>query len=467
MTMPVIRQKILLIDDEERIRNILKAVLSEEGFEVFGAKDGAEGLQQVRTVAPDVVILDLKMPRMDGIETMIRLKELRPDTVAIMLTAHGSIQSAVEAMKQGAYDYLTKPFDNEQLLIVVRRAAEHARLSGELRDLRRQLGQMPTIEDLLGASETMAKTRGELYRLAKADATVLLRGESGTGKELAARAIHNSSGRHAGPFIVIDCTAIPSSLLESTFFGYERGAFTDAIERRTGKFEEANAGTAFLDEIGELPHEAQAKLLRVLQEHEFTRVGGTSPVRVDVRVITATNKDLAREVQEGRFREDLYYRLNVLQLVMPSLRSHPEDIPLLARHSIARHKSVLGSSVSEISDDALAILCRHRWPGNVRELENTIQRSMLLAHGSRIEASDLRESEWARESGDEQSGLEARVRQVTAEAERNIIVNALEKTGWNRTAAAEALNISRKTLFNKMQLYGISEETSSQRRTRG
>ncbi len=458
MTTPTPDQRVLVIDDEERIRTILQAILADEGYEVQAAQDGMEGLRLAAASKPAVVIVDLQMPKMDGLETLRKLRTSVPDAVPIILTAHGSIASAVEAIKQGAYDYLTKPFDNEQLLLVIRRAAERARLSREVQELRRQIGGVYSPDDLLGESVGMLDVKNRLARIAEADATVLLQGESGTGKELAARAIHNTGRRRNGPFIVIDCTAIPSSLIESTFFGHEKGAFTDARERRPGKFEEADGGTAFLDEIGELPHDAQAKLLRVLQEHEFTRVGGTTPVRVDVRVVAATNKDLAAEVHEGRFREDLYYRLNVLQLEMPPLRRHPEDIPALARHFLQRHRLLLGSKVTEISEEALRILASHPWPGNVRELENTIQRTMLLSHGTRIEAGDLKQIDWARHEGSGGQGLEAQIRRVAADAERQLILNALQTTGWNRTAAAELLQVSRKTLFNKMQLYGIVEE---------
>jgi DNA-binding NtrC family response regulator len=453
MNQQQIPQKVLVIDDEERIRKILQVILADGGYDVELASDGIEGLRRIQAGPPDVVIVDLQMPRMDGIETLVRIKASAPDVVPIILTAHGSIASAVEAIKQGAYDYLTKPFDNEQLLMVVGRAAERARLSREVRELRRQYAGVISVEDLLGESEAMRALRQQLIRIAETDATVLIEGESGTGKELAARAVHAASRRQRGPFIVIDCTAIPASLLESTFFGHEKGAFTDASERRPGKFEEAHGGTAFLDEIGELPYDAQAKLLRVLQEHEFARVGGATPVKVDVRVIAATNKDLASEVSEGRFREDLFYRLDVLKLGMPPLRAHSEDISLLVKHFIARYRPALGSQVMDISEEALRVLRSRVWAGNVRELENTIQRAMLLAHGSRIESSDL-------ENPDDQTdapGLEVQMRKLAAETERSLILDALERTGWNRTAAADLLKISRKTLFNKIQLYRITK----------
>ncbi len=453
--------RVLVVDDEPRVRSILMAVLRDDGFTVETAADGPGAVALAETFTPHLAIVDLQMPKMDGLQTIARLHDVSPLTAAIILTAHGSIQTAVQAIRQGAYDYLTKPFDNEQLLIVARRAVEHVRLTAEVNELRRQVGTGRRLDDILGQSAAIAGIRVRLARIAETEATVLIEGESGTGKELAARAIHDLGKRREQPFIVIDCTAIPPALLESTFFGYEKGAFTDAYARRPGKFEEAHGGTIFLDEIGELPLGAQAKLLRVLQEREFTRVGGTVPVQVDVRVLAATNKDLGGEVQEGHFREDLFYRLNVLKITMPALRERLEDIPLLVRQFVVRHRSALGSRVDEVSEEALRALAACPWRGNVRELENVIQRAMLLARGSRIEEEDLGLAPAAPGSGIPAAsiggGLESRIRAVTEAEERKIIVEALEKAGWSRTLAAQALNISRKTLFNKMQLYGITE----------
>jgi DNA-binding NtrC family response regulator len=453
--------KILVVDDEERIRTILAAILRGEGYLVETAADGIEALDRGTAFRPDVLVVDLQMPRMDGIETISRFKERVPHAAAIILTAHGSIQSAVEAIKKGAYDYLTKPFDNDQLLMVVRRACDLVRISSELERLRARLEPQGGLRALLGESDLMRDLRARIQKIAEADATVLICGESGTGKELAARAIHMESRRKEEPLVVVDCAAIPEQLMESSFFGHEKGAFTDAHEQKTGAFEEANGGTVFLDEIGELPTGAQSKLLRVLQEKEFSRVGSASPIRVDVRVIAATNKDLAARVRKGKFREDLYYRLDVLNLKMPSLREHIGDVPLYAAHFIERYRSVFGKRVSGISPEALQILTSLPWNGNVRELENVIQRGLLNASGETLQEADVR---FAGETGgrsavpwDPSVGLELYVKSLSEEAEKRIILESLGRTGWNRTATAQNLGISRKTLFNKMQQYGIEE----------
>jgi DNA-binding NtrC family response regulator len=453
--------RILVVDDEERIRTILAAILGSEGYQVETAADGIEALERGAAFRPDVLIVDLQMPRMDGIETISRFKERVPHAAAIILTAHGSIQTAVQAIKSGAYDYLTKPFDNDQLLMVVRRASDLVRMSSELERLRAKLEPLEGLRALLGDGDLMRDTRAQIKKLAGTDATVLICGESGTGKELAARAIHNESRRKGEPLIVVDCTTIPEQLMESSFFGHEKGAFTDAHEQTTGAFEEANGGTVFLDEIGELPTGAQAKLLRVLQEKEFSRVGSSSPIRVDVRVIAATNKDLATRVREAKFREDLYYRLDVLKLRMPSLREHVEDIPLYVRHFIEKYGHIFGKRVTGVSEAALRHLESLPWNGNVRELENAVQRGLLNAPGDTIQEANIRihadTGDLSPAKWDPAAGLEPFVKTVSEQAEKKIILESLGRTGWNRTETARQLKISRKTLFNKMLQYGIDD----------
>lgn len=454
--------RILVVDDEEKIRTILAAVLKDEGYEVATAADGFEALEKSKSFDPHMVIADLQMPRMDGIETISRIKEQLPAVVSVILTAHGSIATAVQAIKHGVYDYLTKPYDNEQLLLVVRRAIELHQLSDQVNRLKTELRKRWGVENILGDSPALQDIRKQIQKIAETDATVLIEGASGTGKELAARAIHYESRRRGYPLVIVDCAAVPSTLLESEFFGHERGAFTDARERRIGKFEEANAGSIFLDEIGELPTEAQTRLLRVLQEKEFTRVGGSAPVKVDVRVIAATNKDLEGQTREGKFREDLYYRLNVLKLRMPSLREHKEDIPLCARRFLTKHRDTFGRRVDTISSEALDFLEGHEWKGNVRELENAVQRAMMNTNGNCLERKDfdflVKEGASKLFRYDEEKGLEPYIRSLSEEAERQIILDTLKQVGWNRTEASEKLKISRKTLFNKMQQYGIEEK---------
>ncbi len=451
--------KILVVDDEERIREILAAVLRDEGYEVEVAHNGIEAVRKCDAFKPHVAIIDLQMPRMDGLETATRIRERDTNIITIILTAHGTIQSAVQAIKQGVYDYLTKPFDNEQMLLVVRRAVELYRLATEVDQLKAELGQKYGLEQIVGDSRVMQDVRAQIRRIAETDATVLIEGESGTGKELAARAIHYESKRKNGPFVIVDCSAIPFGLMETELFGHEKGAFTDARERRIGKFEDGHTGSIFLDEISELPLDAQTKLLRVLQEKEFYRVGGNSPVKSDVRVVAATNRNLEKMALEGKFREDLYYRLNVLKLTIPPLRDHLEDIPLYVRHFLAKHHQTIGKNITAVSNDALMILQGRDWKGNIRELENAVQRAMLSATGTSIEVKDVdflgeKVASLSLED-DNERGLEDRIKSLTERAERELILRALEETSWNRTEAAKRLKVSRKTLFNKMHQYGI------------
>ena len=450
---------ILIVDDEEKIRLILAAILRDEGHRVETARDGTEAIAKAPEFRPEVALIDLQMPGMDGIETSRRLKSLLPRLVTIILTAHGSIHSAVQAIKEGVYDYITKPFDNDQIVAAIGRGLELCRLTEEVDHLKRELHRRYGLEAIVGESPAIGKVRAQILQVAGTDATVLIEGESGTGKELAARAIHYESARKNNPLVIVDCAAIPTNLIESEFFGHEKGAFTDARERRAGKFEEADTGTIFLDEVGELPLEAQTRLLRVLQEKEFTRIGGTSPVTVDVRIIAATNKDLERQTNEGKFRGDLFYRLNVVKVTLPPLREHREDIPLYVDHFMAKYRDTLGKSLEGITDDALLALGDSDWRGNVRELENVVQRAMLHASGERISRADLespvRKDVPAADAA--AGGLEAATRSLLERAEREIILGALKASAWNRTEAAERLRISRKTLFNKMQQYGLKE----------
>jgi DNA-binding NtrC family response regulator len=452
--------KVLIVDDEEPLRKVVRSVLAAEGYEVFLAKEGVEALSIATTQTLNVAIVDKQMPRMDGLEVIRRLREIQPRIVPIMLTAHGSLHDAVEAGKLGAHDYLTKPFENANLLLVVRLAVENSRMRGELNILNSQNARGHSVESILGESSQMQMLRKQILKLAGSDTTVLILGESGTGKELAAQAIHYESKRRSKPFVVIDCASIPPELIQSELFGHERGAFTDAREQRLGKFESADGGSVFLDEIGELHPEAQAKLLRVLQEKEIVRVGGGAPIPVNIRIIAATNRSLEEMVTGIRFRQDLLFRLNVARLLLPPLREHREDISLYVNHFIQKYRASIGSRVDSISEEAMAWLSGREWQGNVRELENRILGALANCEGNRLETGGIMEcaeKDSAPERGEGLShpGLLARMEEEAGFRESELIREVLEETHWNQTVAAGRLGISRRTLYSKMQRFGL------------
>jgi DNA-binding NtrC family response regulator len=457
--------RILTVDDEKQIRRILSVLLKEHNYEVAEASSGEEALHLLAEFQPALVLLDLSMPGIDGLETLKQIMRVTAPPEVVMMTAFGTIRSAVEAMRLGAFDYLAKPFDNEALLLTVERALERRRLSREVEALRTELESRYGFSEIIGLSPQMQEVFRMMAKVARVDATVLVTGESGTGKELAARAIHRRSTRCSGPFVAVNCSAIPETLVESEFFGSERGAFTDARESRAGRFELAHRGTLFLDEIGDLALEAQAKLLRALQERHITRLGATRPRPIDVRVVAATNRNLEQAVSRGAFREDLYWRINVVNIKLPPLRDRREDLPLLIDYFLDHFNKELGLAVKAVSSDAKALLLNYHWPGNVRELENTLCRAMILCECSELSVQDLPprirgESEAGQALPSDQGHvkLAEAVSQMTERLEKTLIVCRLAQLHGNRTAAAQSLGVSRKTLFNKMRQYGLTHE---------
>lgn len=456
------KPKVLIVDDEANIRSILSALLTKNGYQVEAAESGESGLDLYAQFMPAVILLDLKMSGIDGIKVMEILdKQLKADCKVIIMTAHGEVRSAVEAMKKGAFDYLQKPFDNDELLAIISRAVEMVTLKRRVRQLEDQIAQTYRFENIVGVSDKMKSTFTLMQKFAATDGTVLVCGESGTGKELIVRAIHQASKRKSGPFIVVNCGAIPSNLIESEFFGHEAGSFTDAKNLRKGKFEDADGGTLFLDEIGELTLEAQVKLLRIIEEGTFSRVGGNKSIAVDVRVMAATNRDLSMLVQEKKFREDLYWRLNVLSLSVCPLRERKEDIPVLVEHFLERYATPLGIEQPIVSNEALNLLMAYDWPGNVRELQNCIYSAITITNNSTVEPDDLPkrislDSKLQNVSGVAvDTSLAVIAAQATAKAEQDAINKVLSETGGNREKAAEMLGIGRKTLYRKLKQYGI------------
>lgn len=450
---------ILIVDDEDLVRWSLRERLTAEGYRTVEAATGQEALARYRE-GVDLVLLDHRLPDTDGLRLLRQFRELDPDALVIVLTAYSSIEHAVEVMKQGAYHYANKPFNLDELVLTIRNALETTRLRREVRQLRASQSAPYSFDRFVGEAPVMQAVRGLLKRIAASPATtVLLVGESGTGKDLAAKIIHYNSDRAARPFMNITCSALPESLLESELFGHERGAFTDARHQKAGLLESADGGTVFLDEIGEMAPSLQAKLLRFLEEKAFKRVGGTADVRVDVRIIAATNRNLEEAVAKGTFREDLYYRLNVLQLRMPPLREHPSDIPLLAAYFVDQFNREFRKRVRGIAPDALEILQQHPWPGNVRELRNAIERAMLLADGDLLTAEQLG---MLRRRPALSQGVELPPGGVNLEElERDLVVQALERTGWNQTKAAALLGLNRDQIRYRIEKFGLVPKSSS------
>lgn len=440
-------KKVLIIDDEKNMRESLAEYLALDGYAAECASDGEAGLGFLSREVFQAVLLDLRMPGMDGLAVLAKVRDLGAPTPVIMMSAHGDIADAVEAMKLGAADYLVKPFDPAELVIRLRKAVEAASLE-RLATVGKRLAS-----GWIGTDPAMLAVRRMVERVASAPSTVLITGESGTGKEVVARELHRLSGRSSGPFVPVNVGAVPEALLESELFGHEKGSFTGADARKTGLFELASGGTLFLDELGEMPAQTQVKLLRVLQERVIMRVGGTRPVPIDVRIIGATNKDLEGAVATGAFREDLYFRLNVIRLRLPPLRARPGDIAPLAAHFIEKFSREMGKSVAGISEDALELLRGYRFPGNVRELENIIERAVILCESGLITAVDLALEHAAPAAPEESEALRSG---GIREAEERAIREALDKNGWHRERTAAELGISRRTLLTKMKEYGIS-----------
>lgn len=450
------KPKILIADDEARIRKVMTLLLKEEGYEVMAVENGQEVIDELLTFQPDVILLDQQMPVMTGVETLEQIKKIRPNQTVIFVTAFGSIALAVDAVKKGAYDFVEKPFDNDNLILKVGRAVEHCRMKGEIRNLQNKLKNANTL--IIGEDGGLKQVISQVKRVAETNATVLINGESGTGKELVAHAIHTYSNRSDGPFVAVNCGAIPLSLMENELFGHEKGAFTDARDMQYGTFERSNGGTLFLDEIGELPMDAQVKLLRVLEERKITRIGGKRSIPVDVRIVAATNRNLEEEVRKGNFRLDLLYRLNVFTVQIPPLHERKRDIPQLVDFFIHKHNRALNLTIQSITHAAMQKIIAYDWPGNVRDLENAIQSAMILTADGIIQTEHLPLRVKGYEHVDTTAAVETEsggIREINAQVEKEIILEALKKHNYNRTLTAEALNISRKTLFNKMKRYRL------------
>jgi two-component system nitrogen regulation response regulator NtrX len=447
-------EHILVVDDERAIQTALKGVLEDEGYRVSAVGSAADALGLIQEEAPDLVFLDIWMPGTDGLEALSEIKRIRPETAVVMISGHGTIETAVKATKLGAYDFIEKPPTLEKTLLAVSRALEHSKLERENRHLREQLGRT---QQIVGRSPLIEALRQQIATAAPSNGRVLIQGENGSGKELVARAIHDLSARREGPFVEVNCAAIPEELIESELFGHERGAFTGAVGRRRGRFELADGGTLFLDEVGDMSLLTQAKVLRALEEQAFERVGGKETIRVDARVIAASNQDLRELIAQGRFREDLFYRLAVIPIEVPALRRRQEDIPLLVEHFARLFSAENGKRPKRVSVEALAYFLSYDWPGNVRELRNMVERLVIMAPGDVIGPEDLPPPLRPRESapGVEDTQRDKTLKEAREAFERAFIVAELSAQEWNMTRTAERLGIERSHLYRKLKAYGI------------
>ncbi|MDD3620407.1 MAG: sigma-54 dependent transcriptional regulator, partial [Desulfobulbaceae bacterium] len=447
---------ILVVDDDKGHLSMLRTILSGWGYEVTGAADGADAIAAVHEHPFDGILMDVRMANIGGIEALHRIKEYNPAIPVIIMTAYSSVDTAVEAMKLGAYDYLVKPLNFDELRFTLERALEHMALAGEVRALKQQVSSDAVLGSIIGTSKAMAHLISQVRTVSSTEATVLITGESGTGKELIARAIHANSPRREGRLVTVNCAALTDTLLEAELFGHEKGAFTGADRKRDGLFMQARKGSIFLDEVGEIPLHMQAKLLRAIQEREIQRVGSDAPIKVDVRIIAATNRELLEDVRTGRFREDLYYRLNVINLRVPSLRERQEDIPLLAQHFLHRFADRNRKTLKGFTPGAMDLLVRYAWPGNVRELENAVERAVIMSLGDYVAERELPPAVAAH---DNEAGGEIPAAGMAGlpleEVEKAAIVQTLRETGGNKSEASRILGITRTTLNNKIRKYAI------------
>jgi len=459
----MVPRRVLIVDDEENFRHILSVILKKEKYEVETASNGEEALQKISAYPFDQVLCDIRMPGMDGLDFLKEVQKKEADASVIMMSAYGTLDTAIEAMKLGAYDYISKPFKPDEIILTLRKAEERERLRKENDLLRKEVKKEYSFENIVSKNEKMQQIFEVIEKVALYKSTVLIMGESGTGKEVVARTLHYQSDRSNQPFIPVNCGAIPENLLESELFGHTKGAFTDAIRTKKGLFEEADGGTLFLDEIGELPPQLQVKLLRVLQDGEIRRVGESKAIQIDVRIVAATVKDLGKEVNEGRFRDDLFYRLNVVPVCIPPLRDRKEDIPLLVNHFIKKHSQSLGKTVVGIDPHALDAMMNYHWYGNVRELENTIERAIVLTDRENVELANLPldiQNFQEKVAVTSLAGEECSIKKASKLLEMTLIKRALKRTKGNHTHAARLLEISHRALLYKIKEYEITEGES-------